>query len=79
MDSAFRLAVRIVTDVLYLRGPDPSGAVPFRMVTTELPAHRGAIARRFAHLVPLGVGPADVHRVAATIAPLLVADGGVLE
>jgi len=79
MDSAYRLAKRIVADVLYLRGPDPSGAVPFRMLTVELPVHRCAIARRLSHLVPRGVGPDDVHRVAATIAPLLVADDGVLE
>jgi hypothetical protein len=74
MNSAFYLAEQIVSDVLFLRGPDPDGVVPFRMHTAEVPVHRLATARRFAHLVPKGTGFDDVPRVAATIASLLSVD-----
>lgn len=71
MDSALASAEQIVRDVLFSRGPDPNNTVPFRMHTAEVPVHRLARARRFAHLVPQGTGPDDVPRVAAAIAGLL--------
>ncbi len=66
------LATRVVLDVLLERKP-PSG--PFRMhaVAPEVlvPPARRVLADRFRHLVPDDATPADVPRIAATIAPLI--------
>lgn len=68
------LALRIVLDVLTMRGPDPNGG-PFRMYGVEpehmLSAERVALARQFAAMVPPGTGVHDAPRVAAQIAPLV--------
>lgn len=67
-------AVRIVLDVLLLRGPDATDA-PFRMCTADpavfMSPERLAAARRFAAYVPRGTTAQSVDRVASTIAPLL--------
>jgi hypothetical protein len=68
------LALRIVLDVLAMRGPDPNGG-PFRMYAVEpqhlMSAERAALARQFAALVPPGTGIHDAPRLAAEIAPLV--------
>lgn len=65
-------ALQIVHDVLAARGPTPGAA--FRMCAVDpddLPAHRRALAARFAHMVPVGAGVADAPRIAAAIVPLM--------
>lgn len=73
------LAMRIVLDVLALRGPATSGE-PFRMYAVEpdrlMSPERRALAQRFAALVPQGATVDDAHEHVATIAAYLVSNGG---
>jgi hypothetical protein len=68
------LALRIVLDVLAMRGPDPNGG-PFRMYAVEpehlMSAERAALARQFAAMVPPGTSVHDAPRIATAIAPLV--------
>lgn len=72
------LALRIVLDVLAMRGPDPNGG-PFRMYAVEpehlVCAERAALAKKFSALVPPGTGVQDAPRIASEIAPLLKTGG----
>lgn len=76
METHMSVAVRIVNDVLTLRGPDTTDG-PFRMVTTPpelfMTPARLELAKRFADMVPRGATTDDVARIAATIAPVLEA------